>query len=161
MASTLPKRASLRSSHSNHITSFSSKMKFKKTSNKNIPPNAAISAWCSISFAEYSFGLLSAMLMTSIMPISAVTATMTIGNTRRIPNTAMSIPTVKKIIFQNLSHVLSTEALTTALSNDSEISITAKISVTNSADIIVPTPPCEKPHHAAIASAIVVKTISK
>lgn len=32
--------------------------------------------------------------------VSAVTATITTGKTNRIPNTAIKIPTVKKIIFQ-------------------------------------------------------------
>ena len=44
------------------------------------------------------------------------------GKTSRMPNTAMSTPTVRKMRCQNGSIRSSTVALTTALSNDSEIS---------------------------------------
>ena len=114
-----------------------------------------------MSFSEYSLGLLSANCTTSYIPISAVTDTITIGNTSRIPNTAMSIPTVKKIVFQNLSQFFKTDALTTALSKDKDISINAKTSVTNRAENIAVTPPCVYPQYAAAIKAAVVKTISK
>ena len=52
----------------------------------------------------------------------AVTATMTSGNTSRMPNTAIRMPTVRKIRCQNAFIRSSTVALTTALSNESEIS---------------------------------------
>ena len=161
MASTLPSLAKRLSSQSNQCTSLSSKIKFKNTNSKKIPPNAEISAWCAISLAEYSSGLYKAKLITSIIPRSAVTATMTIGKTNRIPNTAIRIPTVKNIFFQNSSQPLRTEALTTALSKDNEISMTAKIAVIERVAIMPPIPPCEYPHHAAIAKAIAVKIKSK
>ena len=52
----------------------------------------------------------------------AVTATMTSGKTSRMPNTAIRMPMVRKILCQNASIRSSTVALTTALSKDSEIS---------------------------------------
>src|SRR5699024_11363227 len=99
--------------------------------------------------------------MTSTIASSAVTATMTIGNTKRIPNTAIKIPTDKNIFFQNSSQPLRTEALTTALSNDNEISMTDKIAVLDKVAIKPPIQPCEYPHHAAIANAMAVKIKSK
>jgi hypothetical protein len=39
--------------------------------------------------------------------------------------------------------------------------MTAKIAVIDSVVIIPPIPPCEYPHHAAIAKAMIVKIISK
>ena len=47
---------------------------------------------------------------------------MTSGNTSRIPNTAITMPMVRKIRCQKALIRSSTVALTTALSNDSEIS---------------------------------------
>ena len=80
--------------------------------------------------------------------MSAVIATITIGNTKRIPNTATIIPTVKNSFFQNGSQFLSTDALTIALSNESDTSITANMAVMASAFSIADTPadvPCVKP----------------
>ena len=57
-------------------------------------------------------------------------ATMSSGNTRRIPNTAIRMPMVRKIRCQRSSIRLSTVALTTALSKLSEISSTARIATT-------------------------------
>ena len=57
----------------------------------------------------------------------AVMATMTSGKTSRMPKTAISTPTVRKIFCQKAFILLRMPALTTALSNDSEISRTARI----------------------------------
>ena len=107
----------------------SSKRKFKNTNNKNAPPNAATCAWCANKWREYSCGCCSAIIMTLHQSNPVATATINMGNIRRIPNTATIIPTVKNNFCQNASHVRKMEAFTTALSNDSETSITAKMLV--------------------------------
>lgn len=56
------------------------------------------------------------------MPVA--TDTITIGNTRRMPNTAIRMPTVRNSFCQNAFMCLSTPALTTALSNDNDTSST-------------------------------------
>ena len=82
---------------------------------------------------------------TSIIPISRRHSNNNDGKIKRIPNTAIKIPTVKKSFFQNDPNYNNTEAFTTALSKDSETSITAKIAVMVNALSIVATPasgPC-------------------
>ncbi len=54
-------------------------------------------------------------------------ATMTTGKTRRMPNTAMRMPTVRKIFCQKAFIFFRIPALTTALSKDSEISMIERI----------------------------------
>lgn len=59
---------------------------------------------------------------------------------------------------------LSTEAFTTALSNDKETSITARIAVIANALNMVIKPawgPCVKPQYAEIAKQMMVKRIEK
>src|SRR5680860_1757505 len=60
--------------------------------------------------------------ITSIGPSDAVTPTRTSGKTRRIPNTAIAMPMVRKIVCQKWLIRTRILALTTALSNDSETS---------------------------------------
>ena len=62
-------------------------------------------------------------------PSLAVIPTMSSGKISRIPNTAIATPTVRKIRCQNGLIRTSTVALTTALSNDSDTSRTARIAV--------------------------------
>lgn len=57
-------------------------------------------------------------------------ATITTGKTSRMPKTAMSTPTVRKIFCQKAFIFFRIPALTTALSKDSEISRTARIATT-------------------------------
>ena len=97
--------------------------------------------------------------MTSSVPRPVMTATMTIGNTRRMPNTAIRMPTVRNIFCQNGSMVLSTEALMTALSNDSEISSTPSTVTSHSAGHS-PMPEW-RPHHAASTRHTAVKAREK
>ncbi len=61
---------------------------------------------------------------------SAVTKTMTSGNSSRMPKTAMRMPTVRKILTQNSDIRFRTLALTTALSKESDTSSTIRIAVT-------------------------------
>src|SRR5690348_17271254 len=60
----------------------------------------------------------------------AVSPTTSRGKTSLIPKTAISTPTVRKIFCQKGLIRLSTDALTTALSNDNEISRTDRIATT-------------------------------
>ena len=62
-----------------------------------------------------------------------VMATMTTGKTSRMPKTAISMPTVRKIFCQKAFIFFRMPALTTALSKDSEISRTARIATMPSA----------------------------
>ncbi|SLH92978.1 Uncharacterised protein [Mycobacteroides abscessus subsp. abscessus] len=55
------------------------------------------------------------------------------GNTRRMPNTAMRMPMVRKIFCQNSLIRRRTVALMTALSNDNETSRMPRIAQRNSA----------------------------
>ena len=94
---------------------------------RNMPPNAAIAGWAWFSRYPYvplvSGSPLSRASRTASTGFSlAVIPTMSSGNSRRMPNTAMATPTVRKIFCQNVLIRTSTVALTTALSNDSEIS---------------------------------------
>ena len=68
----------------------------------------------------------------------AVIATMTTGKTSRMPKTAMSTPTVRKIFCQKAFIFCRIPALTTALSKESEISRTDRI-----ATMASPVPPPE------------------
>jgi len=61
-----------------------------------------------------------------------VTKTITSGNSSRMPKTAMTMPTVRKILIQNSDIRFRTLALTTALSKDNETSSTIRIAVTAS-----------------------------
>ncbi|KPC76262.1 hypothetical protein ADL35_22160 [Streptomyces sp. NRRL WC-3753] len=63
----------------------------------------------------------------------ALTATITTGKTSRIPNTAITIPMVRKIFCQKAFIFFRIPALITALSNDSEISRTERIATMPSA----------------------------
>ncbi len=60
--------------------------------------------------------------MASIGPSWALTATITTGNTSRIPKTAMRMPMVRKIFCQKAFIFFRIPALITALSKESEIS---------------------------------------
>jgi hypothetical protein len=73
------------------------------------------------------------MLMVSAVLMSAVTATMAMGKTKRMPKTAIKMPTVKNSLRQNALMSLSTPALTTALSNERLISKIANTKVIQSA----------------------------
>ncbi len=66
--------------------------------------------------------LLRARSTASIGPILALIATMTTGKTSRMPNTAIRTPIVRKIFCQKAFIFFRIPALTTALSNDREIS---------------------------------------
>ncbi len=57
----------------------------------------------------------------------ALTATITTGKTRRMPKTAITMPTVRKIFCQKALIFFRIPALITALSKDSEISSTARM----------------------------------
>ena len=148
ITSSLPKALIFSSKAPSQWTSLSlSNIKLRKTSSKNIPPKAAIPAWLSIRCREYSCGSFSAILMTSSVPKPVAMATMTIGNTKRIPNTAIKIPMVKKICCHFSSISLRIEALTTALSNDK---LTSIIPNTNTKKTAVNTPIGEEsPHQTA------------
>ena len=102
-------------------------MKSRKIIHRKMPPKAAIDGWAAVSFSAYSLGWCSASWNTSHGLMCAVTATMTIGNRNRIPKTAMTMPTVRNIFCQNGFIRRRIVALTTALSNDSEISSTARM----------------------------------
>ncbi len=77
----------------------------------------------------------------------AVMATMMIGKISRMPKTAMSTPTVRKIFCQNAFSLRRMPALMTALSNESEISRTDRI-----ATIASPLPPQRMPARARPAA---------
>ena len=81
------------------------------------------------------------MRHTSSRLMSAARATIKSGNSRRIPNTAINIPMVRKMSCQNRLQPLSTEALTTALSKESDTSITHRIAATPSDSNAVTSPP--------------------
>src|SRR5450830_1864149 len=83
--------------------------------------------------------------------MSAATATITSGNSSRMPKTAMMMPTPRNSFCQNASQVFNTEALTTALSNDSDASMMLKMSAMPSADMALVKPPFSQPHYAATA----------
>jgi hypothetical protein len=82
---------------------------------------------------------------------------MTRGNRSLIPNTATKMPTVKKSFFQYSSQVFKMDALTTALSKESETSIRAKITAIATRFSAFAQPPSLYPHHAAIRRQTNVK----
>ena len=89
----------------------------------------------------YVNGVVVAMVQTSIRPRPVATETITSGNSRRMPNTATRMPTVRNSFCQNSFQWRSTEALTTALSNDSDTSITPSTPVIHSACSMPLVPP--------------------
>ena len=126
--SSLPIRASGRSSQdSQWISRSGSSMKSRKIIHRKIPPKAAIDGWAAVSLSAYSLGWCSASSNTCHGLMCAVTATMMIGKRKRIPKTAMMMPIVRNIFCQNRLIRRRIVALTTALSNDSEISSTARM----------------------------------
>jgi hypothetical protein len=66
----------------------------------------------------------------------AVKPTMASGNSTRVPNTAKTMPQVRKRLRQISSMPSSTAALTTALSNESETSSTASTTTTQTRPIV-------------------------
>jgi len=82
------------------------------------------------------------MFQTSTSPRPVATETITSGNSRRMPNTATRMPTVRNSLRQNSFQCRSTEAFTTALSKDSDTSSTPSTAVIHSADNMPGTPPC-------------------
>ena len=102
----------------------SSNRKLRNTSSRKAPPKAATSAWWAVRLRAYSSGVLMAMCQTSTRPRPVATDTISSGNSRRMPNTATRMPTVRNSLRQNAFQLRSTEALTTALSKDSDTSST-------------------------------------
>lgn len=80
---------------------------------------------------------------------SDVADTITSGKTSRMPKTATRIPKVRNSFCQKGLQFLRTEALTTALSKDSETSMIPRTVISQRADHIVSKPPFVQPHHAA------------
>jgi len=74
-----------------------------------------------------------------------------------MPKTAISMPTVKKRVRQYSSQFFNIEALTTALSNERETSITAKIKASQTMLKAKAIPPLLYPHQPAHAKATTEK----
>ncbi len=91
---------------------------------RNAPPNACSGTCASVRTRAYSSGWKVARRTACRGPIWAMTLTTTSGKTNRIPKTAMAMPQVRKRFRHSGVVCLRTVALTTALSNDSEISRT-------------------------------------
>src|SRR6478609_7426880 len=98
--------------------------------------------------------------MVSTGPSPAAIATTASGNTIRMPKTAMTMPQVRKRRCQTSSMSLSTVALTTALSNDSEISSTDSTITIHTSDRVPETlPVTDQPYHTASARQTAVNSI--
>ncbi len=91
---------------------------------RKAPPNACRGTWASVRTRAYSPGCSVARRTACHGPICATTLTTTSGKTNRIPKTAIAMPQVRKRLRHSGVVCLRTVALTTALSNDSDISST-------------------------------------
>ncbi len=149
------KRASCFSTSAIQCTSFSaSKKNFRPTIARKAPPKPAMPTWAPDTIRSYCAGCSSERRIVSIGPSPAAIATMASGKTIRIPNTAMTMPQVRNRFCQIGSMSLSTAALTTALSNDSEISSTERTSTIHSSSSVLAREPVScHPYHAPSTSA--------
>src|SRR3989344_2724998 len=95
------------------------------TMNRNAAPNAAIATCAFSMYSPYCEGSKSASFATTSGESPAAAATMNIGRTKRVPNTATGMPHMRKRRCQRASIRPSTFAFTTALSNESVVSRTA------------------------------------
>lgn len=91
---------------------------FRNTIMRKAPPNALIVTCAFSSSWAYSSGLLNAALITCPSPMPEVMATIRMGKMKRMPNTAMRMPQVRKRRCHFSLMVRRTLAFTTALSND-------------------------------------------
>ena len=107
--------------------------KSKKIKSRKTPPNAEICAWCSSRISEYSKGSSRAKFQVSSKLMLVVKPTIKSGKINLIPNTAINIPKVRKIVCQNLFQFFRIEAFTTALSKDNDISSIRSIKKIHSA----------------------------
>ena len=101
---------------------------------RKAPPNAETEMCASVRIRAYSLGSVKASTVAVHGEIWAITATMTTGNTTRMPNTAMAMPQVRNRRRQMASMFFSTVALTTALSKERLTSRTPSTTTMNSAD---------------------------
>ena len=101
---------------------------------RNAPPKAATETCALVNTREYSSASVAAMTSADQGSMRAMIATITSGKTIRMPKTAMAIPQVRKRRRHSGLISLSTVALTTALSKDSEISKIASTLTMNNVD---------------------------
>ena len=114
---------SARSPAFHHSTSRSrSSRKSSATIIRNAPPKPPIRGAAFSTFCAYCSLSPNAWLIVSEMPMPVATATIRIGKTSRMPNTAITTPTVRNIRCQKRFIRCSTVALTTALSNEIDAS---------------------------------------
>ena len=97
---------------------FLSNMNSKNNIIKNVPPNDDIPTLASSRWRAYSSGLCNAKPKTVLHGKSANTATITIGNTNLIPNTAIAMPHVRNRCLHLCDIFSSFVAFITALSKD-------------------------------------------
>jgi hypothetical protein len=131
--SSLPALASGFSRKLSQVCSFSSNSQLRNSISRNMPPNAAMIGCASVSSVSYdglpsgkyaapSAGGFMARRNASTGGRPAAAHTMTSGSSNRMPNTAMTMPMVRKIFCQKSLMRSSTVALMTALSNESDTS---------------------------------------
>jgi len=112
----------------NRCVSFSaSKKKLSATKSKNVPPNQAIVICEAMSILAYLLGSNIAKLSAAIGLIPPMMATIIKGKMILMPNTAMAIHRVRNLFCHFGVIFFNTVALTTAFSNDNEISNTDKM----------------------------------
>ena len=141
-ASNFPRRDSWRSSGTIQWTSFSASKKYlRQTMPRKAPPKAPSGTWALVRMRAYSAGSSAASRRASQGFTQATTLTTTSGNTSRIPKTAMAMPQVRKRWRQSGVMSRSTEALTTALSKESETSRTDR-TATMKTVLRMPSPVC-------------------
>ena len=108
---------------------------------RNAPPKPAMPICAPETISSYRAGSVSEMRSASTGPIPAAIATMASGKMMRMPNTAMTMPQVRKRCCHTALISPRTEALTTALSNESEISRTDSMATTHSIAMVAATEP--------------------
>jgi hypothetical protein len=82
--------------------------------------------WLPSMIWRYSSGRVVAMIQAWLNSMCPATEMIRMGNRILMPNTAMAMPTVRNMMRQNGVMTLSTVALTTALSRDTEVSRQAR-----------------------------------
>src|SRR3989344_4745399 len=107
---------------------------FRETMKRNAAPNAAIATCAFSMYSPYCEGSKSASFATTRGERPAAAATMNIGRTKRVPNTATGMPHTRNKRCHFASMRAKTFAFTTALSKESVVSRTARRSTRKRAE---------------------------